>query len=338
VAQHLGSRDRPPTMADVAARAGVSRALVSTVFRSVPGAGPETRERVLRAAADLGYRMDNRARMLRRSRTQQLGVVFQVQDAFHSDLVEALYPQAEAAGYHLVLSATTPNRPELRAADALLDDRCEALLLVAPQTSEAQLATLSARSPTVVMSRRLRVRGVDVVRTSDHEVVAMALDHLIGLGHQRIAHVDGGTYRGSADRRRAYRTLMKRHALDAYTRVITGGATEADGKMAAAQLTSQGELPTGIIAFNDRTAVGVMFELRRAGIDVPSQVSIVGYDDVSMAGLPFIELTTVGQDSAATAHHAVQRAIARLDHNETTDHNILIPPYLAKRGTTSPPQ
>ena len=151
-------------MADVADRAGVSRALVSTVFRDVPGAGPETRTRVLQAAADLGYRMDNRARMLRRNRTQLLGVVFQIQDAFQCDLVEALYPQAAAAGYHLVLSATTPDRDELSAADALLDERCEALLLVAPQSPAAQVATLSGRVPTVVLvpsaaQRRRRCRA-----------------------------------------------------------------------------------------------------------------------------------------------------------------------------------
>src|ERR1039457_2589153 len=132
-------------MVDVATRAGVSRALGSTVFRGVPGAGPQTRQRVLQAAADLGYRMDNRARMLRRSRTKLLGVLFQVQDAFHSDLVEALYPAA--AGFDLTLSATTPARDEKHAAEALLNDRCEALILIGPQAPAAWLATLSSRAP-----------------------------------------------------------------------------------------------------------------------------------------------------------------------------------------------
>ena len=335
---HAAPHDRPPTMADVAARAGVSRALVSTVFRDVPGAGPDTRSRVLQAAADLGYRMDNRARMLRRSRTQLLGVVFQIQDAFQCDLVEALYPAATSAGYHLVLSATTPDRDELRAADALLDERCEALLLVAPQASSAQVATLSSRSPTVVLSRRLPSAGADVVRTSDAEVITLALDHLTGLGHTRIAHVDGARMRSSADRRRSYRNRMTRLGLQEHTRVVTGGFTEVDGKTAAAQLLAEGELPTAVIAFNDRAAVGVMFELRRAGVDVPGQVSVIGYDDVRMSGLPFIDLTTVGQDSTATAHHAVQRVVARLERLETADQDILVPPYLVQRGTTAPPR
>ena len=98
-------------MADVAARAGVSRALVSTVFREVPGASAATRAAgASSAAADLGYQVDNRARLLRSSRTRLVGVVFRVQDAFHADLVEALYPAAATRDYDVVLSGTTPKR------------------------------------------------------------------------------------------------------------------------------------------------------------------------------------------------------------------------------------
>jgi DNA-binding LacI/PurR family transcriptional regulator len=120
--------------------------------------------------------------------------------------------------------------------------------------------------------------------------------------------------------------------------VVTGGATEEEGLAAASRLLSEGELPTAVIAFNDRTAVGLMFGLRAAGVDVPGQVSVVGFDDVSMSRLPFIDLTTVGQDSTATAHHAVRRAVARLDEGQGSGQETLVPPYLAPRGTTGPPE
>jgi DNA-binding LacI/PurR family transcriptional regulator len=328
-------------MADVAARAGVSRALVSTVFRDVPGAGPKTRARVLQAAADLGYRMDNRARMLRRSRTQLLGVMFQVQDAFQSDLVEALYPAAMTAGYDLVLSATTPDRDELHAAQSLLDDRCEALLLLGPQLPDQDLMTLSNTAPTIVVSRRVRQADntvtLDVVRTPDSDVVTTAMSHLLDLGHRAIAHVDGGGFQGASDRRRCYGTAMRRHGLAEHTRVVTGGYTEADGTSAARDLMASKELPTAVLAFNDRCAVGLMFELRRAGVDVPGDVSVMGYDDVSMAALPFIDLTTVGQDQGATAARAVERAVARLDQSAPPAGDSFVPPYLVRRGTTGPP-
>ncbi|MGD0247260.1 MAG: substrate-binding domain-containing protein [Streptosporangiaceae bacterium] len=120
---------------------------------------------------------------------------------------------------------------------------------------------------------------------------------------------------------------MSAWCQQASARVITGGSTEAAGKAAAEELLSSGRLPTAVIAFNDRCAVGLMFELRRAGLAVPGDMSIVGYDDVSMAALPFIDLTTVGQDVQATARSAVDCAVARLDRDGP-------PPFLVKGSTT----
>lgn len=333
--QYHQANGKRPTMADVAARAGVSRALVSTVFRDVPGASATTRERVLQAAADLGYRMDNRARMLRRSRTRLLGVVFQIQNAFHSDLVEALYTAATDADYDLALSATTPGRPEGDAVESLLHDRCEALLLISPQLKDRQLAELAERAPTFVMARRINHPSIDVIRTADAQVVDTALEHLTSLGHRRIAHLDGRQIHGASDRRRNYRHLMRKRGLEEYVRVLPGGNTEADGMQAAAQLIAEGDLPTAVIAFNDSSAVGLIFGLRAAGVRVPEDISVMGYDDVHMAALPFISLSTVGQDVVSTARHAVEHAVARLDNGSTPGAETLVSPYLAARHTTT---
>src|SRR3954470_13866998 len=111
---------RRPTLADVAARAGVSTALASIVLRDVPGASAAARERVRRVAEELGYRPDSRARLLRSSRSRLIGVVFAVQQAFHGDLVSGLYAAADAADYELALSAVTPSRNERQAAASLL--------------------------------------------------------------------------------------------------------------------------------------------------------------------------------------------------------------------------
>src|SRR5919107_6420994 len=137
------SPDRRPTLADVAARAGVSTALVSIVMRDVPGASAATRERVRRAADEIGYRPDTRARLLRSSRSQLLRVVFGVQHAFHGDLLAGLYDAAEQAGYELALSAVTPGRGEQRAVDSLLRARCEALVLLGPSSPTAHLTDLA---------------------------------------------------------------------------------------------------------------------------------------------------------------------------------------------------
>ena len=323
-------------MSDVAARAGVSRALVSTVFRGVPGASPVTRERVLTAAADLGYQVDNRARMLRRNRTQTLGVVFQIQYAFHCDLVEALYPAAEEAGYHIILSAATAARSELDAAEQLLLDRCEALVIIGPQMPEVQLTNLAARVPTIVTSRRITNPAIDLVMTADKEVVEMALEHLISLGHTNIAHLDGAKIFGAVDRRRWYKTIMKQRKLADFIRVLDGGNTEIEGVRAAESLLrGSAALPSAVVCFNDSVAIGFMFGLRQAGIRVPENVSVIGYDDIHIAGLPFISLTTVSQDVTATAKAAVDHALGRLDRGALPGASW-VSPYLVHRSTTLP--
>jgi DNA-binding LacI/PurR family transcriptional regulator len=329
---------KPPTMADVAARAGVSRALVSTVFRGVPGASPTTKERVLQAAAELGYKMDNRARLLRRRRTGLVGVVFRVQDAFHADLVEALYAAVVPTGYDLVLSATTEDRSESIAAESLLNDRCEALILISPQMSEVELIALGERTPTIVVARRIRSSTLDVVRTADLDVVRTALEHLISLGHHDIAHLDGGSIHGATDRRRGYRTLMRRHGLQKYTRIYAGGNSEADGMRAAKLVLAEPHPPSAMVAFNDRSAVGLLFALRSAGISVPGDISVIGYDDIHMSALPFIDLTTVGQDATATAQHALKHVAGRLEDSAPGGNEGLVPPYLAVRSTTAEPE
>src|SRR6476659_2761527 len=138
-------RARRPTLADVAAAAGVSVPLVSIVMRDVPGASAATRDRVRKVADELGYRPDQRARLLRQQRTRLLGVTFEVEQAFHGDLVEGIYAAAEPAGYDVVLSPIAQGRPEARAIEDILGDRCEAAILLGPRSSTRSLVALSAR-------------------------------------------------------------------------------------------------------------------------------------------------------------------------------------------------
>ena len=214
--------------------------------------------------------------------------MFRVGDAFHSDLVTAMYSAALAADYDLVLSATTPDRPEEEAMESLLDDHCEALLLISPQSREPVLERFGAQVPVISVARRARRRELDVVRTRDRHVVGLALDHLQGVGHTRICLVDGAEIHGSSDRRNSYREAMQHRGLESMADVVHGGNTEAAGQAAARLLLGRSELPTAVMAFNDRCAIGLMFELREQGVKVPEEVSVVGYDDVAMSSLPFI--------------------------------------------------
>ena len=328
--------ERRPTLVDVAARAGVSTALVSIVMRGVPGASDATRERVRRVADELGYRPDLRARLLRRARSRLLGVVFGVEHDFHGDLVGGLYAAAERAGYELALSAVTPGRGEERAVASLLQDRCEALILLGPQFATARLADLAAAMPVVVVARQVRAATVDVVRTADRLGMHEAVDHLVALGHRRIAHVDGGRMPGAAERRRGFREALVRHGLGE-VRILPGGPGEEDGARAARRLLAEDGLPTAIAAFNDRCAVGVLDVLSRGGVSVPGEVSLVGYDDSRLARLSSVDLTTVAQDAELITTLAVGRTVDRLDGATVGAREQVVPPRLVVRTSTAPP-
>jgi DNA-binding LacI/PurR family transcriptional regulator len=335
-----GSEGKRPTLADVAARAGVSTALVSIVMRGAKGAGDRTRERVLQAAKEIGYRPDARARLRRSSRSRLLGVQFGLQQPFHADLVEGVYAAAEPAGYQIALSAVAPSRSERHAVETLLAERGEALILLGPQAPAAQLAELAAQLPVVSVARRLLRRtsaGVDVVRTADDDGARQAVDHLVALGHCDIAHIDGGTAPGAADRRRGYRTAMSRHGLSGHARVLPGGLTEEDGAAAARALLTGGPRPTAIVAFNDRCATGVLDTFLRARLPVPGEISVVGFDDSHLARLAHIDLTTVGQDIPRLASLAVGLAIARLEGGPAPERESVIAPRLVTRSTTAAP-
>jgi DNA-binding LacI/PurR family transcriptional regulator len=331
------TRSKRPTLEDVAARSGVSRALVSIVMRDVPGASAATRERVLGVAAELGYRPDARAQLLARSRSRQLGVVFTAFHAFHADLLDGLYQSAGTAGYELILSAQTPNRDETSAVETLLAYRCDAVILLGPDSPTCRLTDLAARVPLVVVGRRLPGDGAGVVRTSDHLGMRLAVDHLVALGHTEIAHLDGGRSPKAADRRRGYRQAMRRHGLGERARVHAGGQTAEAGAAAAQALLGDGPLPTAVVAYNDDCAVALVDGLRRAGLAVPGDVSVVGYDDSSLSRLPYVDLTTVGQDARRQAEIAVERAIARLDGGDDAGTEIVLAPHLVVRGTTTAP-
>jgi DNA-binding LacI/PurR family transcriptional regulator len=326
-------------MEHVAARAGVSRALVSIVFRGVAGASEATRERVLAAARELDYRPDTRASRLGSSRTRTLGVTFRVGHAFHGDLLESLYTQADDAAYELVLSGVTPSRSEEAAVETLLAERCEGIILLGSSQTTTQLAHLATRVPVVSVLRPAPGEEVGVVRTDDAAGLRLAVEHLRALGHTRIALLDGGRTAGATERRRGYRSAM-RHSPALAEVVLPGGPSELEGAAAASAFLDLDprDRPTAVAAFNDRCAIGFIDVVRQAGTQVPRDVSVVGFDDITEAGYPHVGLTTVRQDADRLGAEAVRSLVDRLDHGATatTPGRIVIAPELVVRASTGP--
>ena len=329
-------RTRRPTLADVAAAAGVSVPLVSIVMRGVPGASALTRKRVRQVAADLGYRPDQRARLLRQQRSRLLGVTFEVEQAFHGDLVEGIYAAAEPAGYDVVLSAIAPGRPEARAIDDVLGDRCEAAILLGPRSSTRSLVALSATLPVVVIARKVRASAVDCVRTDDAAGMNAAIGHLKALGHLHIAYLDGGSTPGAPERLGALKAAATAHGLSENVLVLPAGPGEEDGAAATHHLLTRAARVTAVVAFNDRCAQGVLDTLLRAGISVPQDMSVIGYDNSRIARISYINLTTVGQNPRQLTHLAVHRAIARLEHEPSDLRDQVVAAELIVRTTTGP--
>jgi DNA-binding LacI/PurR family transcriptional regulator len=290
---------------------------------------------VLRAAAELGYRPDPAAKLLREHRTRMLGVVFDPGDPFHADLLESIYPAAERCGYEVVLGARLPTHSEQRTVEGLIQFRCEGLLLLGPEADAGQLRALGKGLPVAVVGRRCDSAGADGVRAADTRGAASAVDLLVDLGHRRIRHVDGGRHPGAAERRRGYRAAMRRHGL--IPDVVRGDNTEESGVRAARELLDASDQVTAVFAANDRCAVGVLDTLRRAGVDVPGDISVIGYDDSRLARLAHVNLTTVAQDAQETARLAVEAVVERLDGEaDTPPRDILLKPRLVVRGTTGP--
>ncbi len=339
----MKSDKRPPavTMADVAARAGVSRALVSIVFRGVPGASPTTRDRVMRAADELSYRPDQRARLLGSNRSRTVGVAFGLHHEFHAELVEELYRAIEDTDYDLALGAVAPSRDESRAVQTLLDYRCEALLLLGSTLHRSALEKLATRVPVVVVARALHSDEIDVVRTDDVAGARLAVEHLVALGHRRIGHVHGQRAPGAAERRRGYRTAMAAAGLSAHELLVPGGLTDEDGQRAATELLAGRSRPgrrgglTAVTAFNDHCAAGLLAALRAGGVPVPEFLSLVGYDDSHIAGLTGVALTTVAQDAGALARIALEQAPGRAEAPGAPATEDVVAPRLVERATSA---
>lgn len=336
-------RDRV-TMEHVAARAGVSRALVSIVFRGVAGASEATRERVLAAARELDYRPDTRASRLGSSRTRTLGVSFSVANAFHGDLLESLYTHADAAGYELVLSGVTPSRSEAAAVETLLAERCEGLVLIGSSRAASELARLATRVPVVSVLRPVPRGALGVVRTDDAAGLRLSVEHLRSLGHTRIALLDGGRTAGAVERRRGYRTAMRRSPALRET-VLPGGVSELEGAEGARDFLSlpPTRRPTAVAAFNDRCAIGFVDVVRQAGLRVPHDVSVVGFDDITEARYPHVALTTVRQDADRLGAETVRMLADRLDDGlpigaprTAPPTPVVIEPGLVVRASTAP--
>ncbi|MCM6776584.1 LacI family transcriptional regulator [Nocardia sp. CDC159] len=329
-----------PTMEDVAARAGVSRALVSLVMRGSPKVSEHRRRAVLAAAKELGYQPHAMARSLASRTSNIVGVmVSDLRNTFFADVVAGMDAAAQEAGLELILNTGHRNAARERAAlESLLAFRPGGIILLSPVLPASAIRQAAQQCPLVMVSRSSTMSNIDTVNDDGVRGVAMAVDHLVAQGHQRIVHFDGGAAFSAGPRRRGYLTAMERHGLEPM--VVPSEHTDGAGLAAANKLLrlfSRDNFPTALVCGNDFNAIGAMSALEDAGLRVPHDVSVVGYDNSSLASLRHISLTTIDQPRLIMGRLAVEALVERLRDGRTEPVRHRVAPILIIRSTDAPP-
>ncbi|KOU73782.1 LacI family transcriptional regulator [Streptomyces sp. MMG1533] len=330
---------RPPTIRDVADRAGVSKSLVSLVLRGSEQVRPEKRDAVLRAVRELGYRPNAAARSLSEQRTRTVGVLLNdLRNPWFVDLLDGLNPLLHEHGLHMLLGDARLNRRTGQdLARPFLDLQADGLVVVGTLPDPAALEAVAERIPVVVAGAREPVPpGVDVVAGDDERGARLVTEHLIGLGHRRIAHIAGYGAVGEL-RRASFESVMRAHGLADTALVEPGDLTEEGGFRAAVRLLGRPGRPTAVVAVNDITAVGVLSAAAELGLRVPHDVSVTGYDDTSISRLRHLWLTTVDNAGHEVGRRAARCLLDRFEGAGGAGRLHLAAPALEIRGTTAAP-
>lgn len=330
------SEQQLPTMADVAAKVGVSRQLVGLVFRDAPGVGAETAAKIRAAAKEIGYRPNLAAQSLRRDSSNNIGFLFHADQSSMQDILPAMYKSAKAAGFNLIISAVSKSHNESEAIEELLGYRCEGLVLAGTELSQSRVQKLAREIPLVSLGRRMEQVRAGMVSSNGEAGIFAVTKHLIELGHKDIAYVHAKDMRDAQYRLEGYRAAMDANKLKSRVVTIDGDFAEVGGAEAANKLLKE-NLPTAVVCNNDQSALGLSHRLLQAGIRIPAQVSVTGYDD-TVAQFPFMDLTTARQDPEDLAHFAVTDLVARIRGEKYISETYLTPATLVVRSSTAKPR
>jgi DNA-binding LacI/PurR family transcriptional regulator len=305
-------------------------------MRQKPQVSKERRARVLAAAAALGYRPNAMARSLASRRSNTVGVLLNdLHNPFFAEITDGIEQVARQRGYRVLLSTGGRSRAREEAAlEAFLESRVDGLVLVSTLLSERKISQAAALTPVTLVSRTSKSPLVDSVLTDDVHGAELAVAYLIELGHRRIAHIDGGANPGSRPRRQGYERAMDAAGLRRL--VVPGDFSETSGAEAAGKLLALAELPTAVLTSNDMAAAGAMDRLTAAGFAVPADISVVGYDNTSLAQMRQVDLTTVNQPRVEMGRLAMRAVLERIDAGRTGPVSHVTTPTLVVRGSTGP--
>lgn len=340
----MSDRSSIPTINDVARAAGVSKGLVSFVFNGRPGVAPETKDRIIRAADDLGWRPSHTARTLSTRRALAHGLVLRRDpsvlsvDAFFPAFLAGAESVLSAQGWVMVLAVVPDAETEHDTYRRLaVERRVDGVIVTDLRHHDRRLPLLDRLGlPAVTLGRPDLAAPVCVVEMDDTAGIARAVEHLYELGHRRIAHVAGDPDMLHGRRRRlAFERAVAGCGLDPQL-VVDTDFSPAAGAQATRELLLTPSRPTAIVYANDQMAVAGLAVLTEHGMDVPADMSIVGHDGSEMTRYLYPSLTTVESDPALWGATAARSLLQVIDQGRATD--VQLPPARFVLGrSTAPP-
>ena len=330
---------RQPTIRDVAERAQVSKSLVSLVLRDAPHVSDTRRRVVLQAISDLWYRPNAHARGLSRTISDTVGVLLNdLRNPWFVDLLEGLAATLHAAGLSPVLvDSYTDRRIGRDSVDTMMRQGIDGLVVVGTTTESEAIQAAAETIPVILAGTRdPNLPGGDIVVNDDEAGARAATRHLIDLGHQHIAHLSGPGRIGEL-RLAGFRNPMQDAGLDPDEFVETGGMSEESGYAATRRLLSQQRRPTAVFAFNDIAAIGALSAAADQGLSVPTDLSVVGYDNTYLSRIRHLSLTSVDNGNFAIGVQAGKYLTERLETPVQLQRLHLVPASLQVRGSTAAP-
>jgi LacI family transcriptional regulator len=329
---------------DVAKLAGVSTATVSHVINNTKFVTDETRASVLRAIEECNYHPNAQARSLALGRTNIIGlIVSDIANPFFPELVESIETAAFERGYSVMLMSMNTNYDADRATDyvrRLIGLKVAGVALMTAELDVMLVQELVKKKIPVVSQNFGKVgENMSSVTVDFASGIDEAVSHLASLGHRHIVHVAGPNHlNATVVRREAFLNSIKRHITKAKTAVYEGDFKFEGGRRAASEILSAKELPTAIITANDMMAFGVMKELRYAGLSIPNDISIVGFDDIAFAELTEPPLTTIVLSRVELGRRTIEALMINIERQNEKGIEVRIPTYLIKRSSTAPPR
>jgi LacI family transcriptional regulator len=325
---------------DIAAYVGLSKSTVSNVVRGAPSVAPELRQRVLEAVETLRYRPNGLARQLARARSTTIGLVTGgLGNQFFSEMAVALERAARRRGYGVILFNSERAEEELEGIERLLEHRVAGILMATWGSGNRARSILDISCPTVFICDG--VDWCDLVGVEDASGTRQATEHLLTLGHRRLAFFSNPSIEPETARARleGFERTAASGAVSSLTGNFESGRVHVGRRRYEVSPLIRARGVTGVVCVNDSTALDVLDHLERDGLAVPDDISVVGFDDIPVAGFARISLTTVAQPIGTIADEAVELLCARIDGSLKGEPKVVRHKVsLVVRATTGPPK